>query len=83
MAAEDIRTTTLDDEHLGILVELLLHGWPLTKAEVQKELLWSFRGETASIDEIAIKGRRIIVLASLEDRTLKYMHLNHIGIEKT
>ena len=38
MIAEEIRTATLDDEHLGILAEVVLHGWPWTKAEVQKEL---------------------------------------------
>ena len=30
-----------------------------------------------------MKGRRIVVLAYLQDRTIKKLHLNHIGIEKT
>ena len=34
-------------------------------------------------DGIPIKGRGIIVLASLQDTALKQLHLNHIGIEKT
>ena len=34
---EEIRTT-IDDGHLGILSDLVLFVWPLTKAEEQKEL---------------------------------------------
>ena len=28
MKAEEIRTATIDDEHLGMLPKLVLHGWP-------------------------------------------------------
>ena len=61
MTVEEIRTTMLDEEHLGILSELKLHGSPLTQAEVQMDLqsYWSFRDDTAIIDGTAIKGRRI------------------------
>ena len=47
----------------------VLHAWLSTKAEVQKELkpYWSFRDETAIINVIAMKGRRIIVFASLQN----------------
>ena len=38
MTEEEIRTATLDDEFKGILTDLVLHSWPSTKAEVQKEL---------------------------------------------
>ena len=38
MTAEEPRLPTLDDEHLGMLSEYVLHGWLSTKAEVQKEL---------------------------------------------
>ena len=50
----------LDEEHISILSELVLHDWSLTKAEVQKELWphWSFRGEIAIIGEITMKSKR-------------------------
>ena len=56
MPAEQIGKVTLNDEHAGMLSEIILCGCPLTKAETQKELqlYWSFRDEIAIIDDIAI-----------------------------
>ena len=31
MAAEDIRIATLDDDHIGMLLEHILYSWSLTK----------------------------------------------------
>ena len=61
-----------------------LHGWLSTKAEVQKDLqsYWSFRDEIVIIDEISMKGRRIIVPASLQNKILDKMQLNNMDIEK-
>ena len=44
MAAKEKRTATLEDEHIGILSEFILDGWPSIKAELQKDLqqYWSF-----------------------------------------
>ena len=63
MIAEGLRIATLDDEHLSILLDLILCSWPLEKAEVQKEFQahWSFRDEITIIAGITMKGRRIIV----------------------
>ena len=38
MTAEEIRIVILDDKHIGMVSELILHSWPSTKAEVQKEV---------------------------------------------
>ena len=67
-----------------MLSDLVLHSWPLTKVEVQQELQpnWSFRDEIAIIEGIVMKGRRIIVPAVLQDKVLKQLHLNHMGIQK-
>ena len=32
MTVEEIRITVLDDVHIGMLSELILHGWPSTKS---------------------------------------------------
>ena len=62
--AEEIRMAMLDHKHIGILLELVFHGWSLTKSEVQKDLHTShFRDESAIIDTIAVKGGRIIPAA--------------------
>ena len=38
MTVEEIRVVVLDDKHLGLLSEYVLHIQPSMKAEVQKEL---------------------------------------------
>ena len=52
MTAEEIQLATMDDEHIGMLSNYTLHGWPTTKAEFQKEvkLYLSFRDEIVIID---------------------------------
>ena len=73
MTAKEIRIAMPDDEHIGMLSELILHGWPSTKIEVQKHLqpCWSFKDENASIGGIAMKGRRIVILVVLFENPLK------------
>ena len=52
MTEKEMRTAKVDNEHIGILAELVLHGWPSTKAEVWKKLqpYWSFRDDISVID---------------------------------
>ena len=42
---------------------------------------WLFRDEIAFIDRNAVKGRRIIIPTSVQDKALKW-HINHMDIEK-
>ena len=58
MTGEEIGKAMLDDEYIGMLSELIYKSWPSTKAEVQKHLqpCWSFRGDIAIIDGIAMTG---------------------------
>ena len=46
----------------------MMCAWPLTKSYIQKEAqsYWSFRDEIAIIDEVTMKGIRIIILTSLQ-----------------
>ena len=54
-----IRSVTVDDEHLSILSEYVLYGWPSMTAELQKELQpsWSLRDEIVIIAGITIKSK--------------------------
>ena len=63
----------------------MTYRWLSTAAEVRNELepYWSFRNDTAVLDMIAMKGRRIIMSSSLQQRALNQLHINHMGIEKT
>ena len=75
MMAEEIRLVMPNDEYIGMLSEPILHSWPSTKAEVQKDphLYRLFRDEITIIDSIAMKDRRIILHAVLEDKALKQL----------
>ena len=63
MKAEEIRSATIHDEHLSMLLEYVLHGWRSTRDEVEKELqqCWTFRDESVITDGITMKGKRIII----------------------
>ena len=49
---------TIDNEHIGLLSNYVLHVWPSTKLEVKNEVqpYWSFRDEIVVIDGIDRKG---------------------------
>ena len=83
--AKEIRLATLDNKHMCLLSEYVLHGWPSTNVEVQKELqpYWSFRNEIAVIDGIVMKGIRIIVPTSPQNKALNHLCLSHMDIDRT
>ena len=73
MTAEEIRIVSLEGGNFSALAEFILHSLPPTRTEVQKELqpYWLFRDETAITDRIAMKGRKITISTSLQDKALK------------
>ena len=85
MTTEEIRSVTTYDEHLSRLSEYLLCGWLSMTAELQKDLppYWSFRDETVINDSITIKGKRIIIPASLQVKVLNQLPIQYMDIEKT
>ena len=85
MTVEEIREVTWEDEYLSSFAEIILCNWLSKKLEVQKELqqYGSCRDKIATIDEIAIKARIIIILPSLLDKAIKQLHMNHMDIEKS
>ena len=70
MIGEEIRITMLDVEYIGMQSELIHCGWPSIKAQVPKDLqpYWSLRDEITIKDDIAVKGRRRIIPAVLQDK---------------
>ena len=70
MSAKEIMNAKKDDDHLYAYppTTYMIHGWPLTTTEVNEELqpYWLFRDNIVVIDRIAMKGRRIIIPASLQ-----------------
>ena len=57
-------------QSLKTLMASVIRGWPTTRADVKEQ-----------IDSIEMKGR-IVVPASLKQRALEHLYINHKGIEK-
>ena len=84
LTAKEIRIPTLGDKQIGMLPELLLCSWSLTKAEVQKiAAMLSFKDEIEIIEGIAMKDIRIIIPAVLQDKAQKQLWVNNMGKERT
>ena len=65
MVAEEIRHATQAGDHMTMY---WINEWPATRTEVQAELqsYWPFQDNVGVIGGIVMKGRRIIVPASLQ-----------------
>ena len=59
MKLEEIWLATIGNEHIGVLSNYILHGWPSKKAEVKKETqpFWSLRDGIVVMDGIAMKTK--------------------------
>ena len=70
----------MQDEHLQLLREYIIAGWPEIKDQVQKDiwLYWSFRDDMAVIDGIIMKGRCVIIPKVLKPQVLHQLHINHM-----
>ena len=85
MTVEEIRHATEAGDHLDPLTAYGINGWPVTRAEIKDEIqpYWPFWGDIAFIDGIMMRGGRIIIAVSLQQRSLEQLHSNYIGIKKT
>ena len=67
MKTEEIWLVTIHDEHIYMLSNYILLGWPSMKAEVQREVewYWSFIDKIVVIGRITMKGRWRIIIPTL------------------
>ena len=67
-----------------MLTAYFIYSWPLIKAELKYDtkLYRTLHDDLAVIDEIVLKGRRIVILTLLQRQALDQLHSNHIEIEK-
>ena len=70
MLTKEIQDTKQDEEHLLVLKAYIINGWPLINTDVRKGMqpYWTFSDDLAVIDSIALKDRRIVVPASLQQQ---------------
>ena len=81
---DEICLAIADNEKLSLLSEYVLPGWLSGKAKVQKGLqpYWSFRDTSVTINGIPMKGQRITIPASLKEKVLNLLHINHMVIDR-
>ena len=76
---------TYQEKHLQYLREYIIQGWPDNKDKLLQDIktYWMLRDDMAVIDGVVIKGQCIIISETLQQQTLKLLHINHMGTEKT
>ena len=58
----------------NVLKSFIITGWHSTKDELHADLqpYWSYRDELAVIDRIVLKGRHVVIPASLRHQVLDH-----------
>ena len=81
---EQLKKETQNDVALQKLRQLILLGWPDTKAAVPPELheYWNFRDELSCIDNVILKGERLVIPKSMRSQMMSKIHAGHMGMEK-
>lgn len=81
---ETIRKETQRDATLSALRTVVKQGWPVERKGCSGEIreYWNYREELCEIDDIMMKGDKIIIPQALRREMLKQIHAGHFGIEK-
>ena len=81
----DIRAGTKADPALTALSDMIVNGWPSNLQDVPPHIrsFWSYRDELSVEDGIVLKGNRVVIPKTLQQRILTQLHYGHQGIEKT
>ena len=82
---EQIRTETISDPQLVDLSSMILNGWPDYQSQCPYSVreFWNCRDELSVVDQIVMKGHRIVIPQSLRSEMLDKLHTGHSGIERT
>ncbi len=80
---EKVKRSTLQDEALQTMMQLVLEGWPNDKSEVPliTREYWPYRDEISCQDGILYRGTRVIVPTSLRKLMLERVHTSHQGMD--
>jgi len=75
---------TSSDPQSSQLMTVILDGWPNDRSQCPKELLefWNFRDELSVINEVILKGNKILIPKVCRADMLKVIHGSHLGVEK-
>ena len=73
------------DETSVTLKNMVLKGWPEKRDECPQNLkaYWTYRDELSVLDDLVLKGNRIIIPNDCRDDVLDKVHEGHFRIERT
>ena len=80
----DIRAATIQDAQLQQLMQLTDKGWPVNLCNVPEALrqYWKVKEDLCTVDNLLLKGDRIVIPSSRRELVMKAIHEGHLGIEK-
>ena len=82
---EQIKTQTRSDETMQVLRRTIHDGWPEKRSHAPRQIqqFWNYRDELSEVDDILLKGERIIIPPALRPEMLAIIHTGHLGIERS
>ena len=80
----DIRAATTQDAQLQQLMQLTDQGWPVNLCNVPEAVrqYWKVKEDLCTVDNLLLKGDRIVIPSSWRELVMKAIHEGHLGIEK-
>lgn len=81
---KQLKDETNKDPELVMLREVIFHGFPDTRKELNTNLrkYWAYRDEMSLEDGIVMKGERVVIPESMRTEILERIHEAHQGIVK-
>ena len=81
---EELRAATKTDATMNKLKEVILSGWPTKRTEVPSEIrdYWNFRDEMSEVNDIILKGEKLVIPLNMRSEMLAKIHTCHLGIVK-
>ena len=80
----EVRDQTKTDPVLCTLKQVILDGWPNSKAQCDPDIVpfWNVRDELSVASDIIFKGSKIVIPKGMRKSILAKIHEGHQGIEK-
>ena len=77
----EIRSKTLEDPIMKILVEVIATGWPSDKRQLPDSLkpFFDYRDELTAKDRLILRGQRIVILLAMRSEMKQKSHVCHLG----
>ena len=82
---DDIRSACTDDREMTSLCEQIMSGWParLKNCPTDLQMYYRFRNELSVVDDLILRGERIVVPSALRQHLVEQAHESHPGIVRT